>query len=295
MRMSERIPLVPLCPTCGTSLPYVGAAHPSAAGCALAPGSIPTDSVEYCVFDTYARYPSLYGRSSWSRWYIFEHLFFVNGCGYEWLGGKLVDVCREEPQDRVPVVLDARGELSKHREWQAKRGIPPRRRRTEAEDLAAIERSWTRFERQPRQYYPLCEYANILQVPANAEPSWLLAACDATRMFLLGRPEGQSMQQILALLQTQARLFAWLELPLPALDDHRITGEILAEKERCGDAHASPRETVTALIEQAAGSIALYIDDPDDARDLSPLSGAQHLLDRALEMSREQEHPPREA
>ena len=292
--MSERIPLVPLCPTCGTSLPYVGAAHPSTAGCALAPGSTPTDPVEYCVFDSYACYPSLYGRSPWSRWYIFEHLFFVNGCGYEWLGGTLIDVCREEPRDRVPVVLDARGELSKHREWAAKMGLPPYSRRPEAEEVAAIERSWTRFERQPQQYYPLCEYANILQTPANAEPRWLLAACDATRMFLLGRPEGQSMRQILALLQTQARLFAGLGLPLPALDDPRMTGEVLAEKEkeRCGDAQASLRETVTALVERAAGSIALFIDGPDDVRDLSPLSDARHLLGRALEMSRGQEHPP---
>jgi hypothetical protein len=285
--MSERIPLVPLCPACGASLPYAGAAHALVAGCPPAQGSIPSDPVEYAVFEAYASYPSLFGRSPWSRWYIFEHLFFVTGCGHEWLGGALIDVCREEPRDRAPVVLDARGELNKQRTWAASHLPAPYAERAEAEELAAIERSWARFERQPQRYYPLSAYANILQVPVAAEPGWLLAACDATRMFLRGQPEGQSRRQLLALLRVQAKLFAGLGLPLPALDDPRMTGEILAEKERGRDAHAVPGETVTALVEQAASSIALYMADPGEARDLSPLSAARQQLDRALEICRE--------
>ena len=276
--MSNRIPLVPPCPSCGAGLPYVGAAHTPAAGCPLAQGGVPSDPVEYAVFEAYASHPSLFGRSPWSRWYIFEHLFFVTGCGHEWLGGKLVNVCREAPRSRVPIVLDARGELSKHREWAASHLPSPYAERAETEELAAIERSWKRFERPPQRYYPLSEHANILQVPADAEPSWLLAACDATRMFLLGRPEGQSMRRILELLQVQATLFARLGLPLPDLDDPRTTGEILAKS-----------ETVAALVEHAAGSIALYLDNPGDARDLSPLLIARQQLALALEMSREQE------
>lgn len=288
--MLKHLPLVPRCPACGASLPYAGAAHLFAAGCSLAQGGVPDDPVEYAVFEAYASYPSLFGRSPWSRWYIFEHLFFVTGCGHEWFGGKLIDVGREELRDRVPVVLDARGELSKQRAWAASHLLSPYAERAEAEEVAAIERSWARFERRPQQYYPLSEYANILQVPADAEPGWLLAACDATRMFLQGQPAGQSMRQILALLRVQAKLFAGLGLPLPALDDPRMTGEILAEKERCGDAPASPCKTVSALVERAASSIALYMAEPGEARDLSPLSHARHLLDRALEMSREREH-----
>jgi len=288
--MSERIPLVPLCPACGASLPYTGAAHALVAGCTLAQGGIPSDPVEYAIFEAYASFPSLFGRSPWSRWYIFEHLFFVTGCGHEWLGGELIDVCREEPRDRVPVVLDARGELSKQRTWAASHHPSSYAERTEAEELTAIERSWIRFERRPQQYYLLSEYANILQVPVDAELSWLLASCDATRMFLQGRPEGQSIRQILALLQAQAKLFVGLGIPLPALDDPRMTGEVLAERERSGAARTSLGETVTALVQRAASSIALYLDGPDEARDISPLSVAQHQLDRALEMSREQEH-----
>ncbi len=290
--MSERIPLVPLCPACGASLPYAGAAHTLGTGCTLTQGSIPSDPVEYAVFEAYASYPSLFGRSPWSRWYIFEHLFFVTGCGHEWLGGELIDVCREEPRDHAPVVLDARGELSKQRTWAAAHlpsSYAKHAGRPEAEELAAIERSWARFERRPQQYYPLSEYANILQVPVGAELGWLLAACDATRMFLQVQPEGQSRREILALLRVQAKLFAGLGLPLPALDDPRMTGEILAERRRCYDAHAVPGETVSALVERAVSSIALYMADPGEARDLSPLSVARHQLGRVLEICRERE------
>jgi len=49
------------------------------------------DPVEQIVARFDATYPTLFGRPPWSRWYIFDQLFFVVGGGFAWQCGELVD------------------------------------------------------------------------------------------------------------------------------------------------------------------------------------------------------------
>ena len=65
--------------------------------CPQGQGSVPADPVESTVYCLSAQHPVLFGRSPWSRWRVFEHLFFVNGNGFEWQNGRPVDVGEGPP------------------------------------------------------------------------------------------------------------------------------------------------------------------------------------------------------
>ena len=172
------IPLCPPCRACQKSLPYQGAPHIGT--CRYAAGYIPRDSVERMVYRLYAEYPSLFGRSPWSRWYIFGHLFFTNGNGLDWHRGKLVDVVeKEKPIGQVRIKTGA-DEVAELERWRKERGFDSDGGTTAAD----IERRWVaEHNRRPQYFYPLCEYADIVTVPDGVLPTWLAACWDALKML----------------------------------------------------------------------------------------------------------------
>lgn len=166
---------------------------------------------------------------------VLHHLFFVNGNGYEWVDGQLVDVCSSS-QD-----LDATRVQDKRRlKWEAKKAAAEGRdTRFYEQQLALIAKSPAAQRRAERQHrirrctqrrppgsrirechyldeqgrlkhylYPLCEYADILHVPDDVKLDWFKAAQKA--LTLIGGPlvhrlgETQSNKKYLR--QAQKRL-----------------------------------------------------------------------------------------
>jgi hypothetical protein len=159
---------------------------------------------------------------------VFGHLFFTCGCGYEWIDGGLVDVCTDEWQMGEPVhFMTADDEAQKFD--KAKAGTPY------ARELARqYEANWIRaYHKKPTRWYPLdMEFSNLGNLPPDIHPSWELAACDATQMYLQGSVDGQSLRQIYKLIELRAQLFTRLGLVVPTLEETRMTIDLIREKKR---------------------------------------------------------------
>jgi hypothetical protein len=223
---NDLIPFVPRCRECQTLLPYEGALHPQQQGCSLHLGVVPSDPVEWTVYCLYSQYPTLNGRSPWARWYVFDHLFFTCGCGYEWFNGGLVDVCTDEWVMGKPVhFMTPDDEVQKF--GKAKAGTPYAK-----EEARRYEAGWMKeYHKKPAYWYPFdMEFSNLGSLPEDIHSSWLLAACDATQMYLQGSSDGQSLRQVYELIELRAQLFARLGLAVPTLDEIRMTRDLLREK-----------------------------------------------------------------
>jgi len=144
---------------------------------------------------------------------VLEHLFFVNGNGYEWAEGELQEKNGNRTakqmvrESRKNVCAFYRSEIANYK----KRGLdttwvrgqlhdwlhksPAALRRMEvAHRFELVEGGWGSLDGRSiengiliRFLYPLCEYAKILHVPANVKPDWLAAARKAYEMALSPR------------------------------------------------------------------------------------------------------------
>lgn len=163
------IPLTPTCPQCGASLPYVNAAHQ---GCSFV--AMPVGSLERAVYRMYAEYPTLFGRTAWARWKIFDQMFCVIGNGLEWRGGVLVDTCdRPTPIHRVVMKTPADEVADINARWGWGYNT---------EDEQRIAREWAAVG-QPKTFYSLCGYSAICNIPDNVRPDWLQACRDTLAMI----------------------------------------------------------------------------------------------------------------
>ncbi|HEU5382778.1 MAG TPA: hypothetical protein VFV38_45810 [Ktedonobacteraceae bacterium] len=222
----DGIPFVPRCRECRAFLPYEGALHPERQDCSLHAGVVPRDPVEWTVYCDYCQYPTLNGRSPWARWYVFGHLFFTCGGGYEWINGGLVDVCSDEWKMGEPVhFMTPEDEVQKF--GKAKAGTPYAQ-----EQARQYEAEWIKdYHKKPARWYPFdMEFSNLGRLPEDIHPSWLLAACDATQMYLQGSAERQSLRQIYRLIELRTQLFARIGLTVPSLDETRMTVDLLRER-----------------------------------------------------------------
>lgn len=87
---------------------------------------------------------------------VLHHLFFVNGNGYHWQNGQLVERGQHGDQETV-------GEMIK---------------RLRAEWVGDLQ-----HQAVPRsRLYPICKYAMIMQIPDNVQPDWFDAARAALKV-----------------------------------------------------------------------------------------------------------------
>ena len=220
---TDLIPFVPRCPECQTFLPYEGALHLERQDWSLRAGVVPRDPVEWTVYCLYSQFPTLNGRSPWTRWYVFGHLFFTCGCGYGWVNGGLVDVCSDEWKIGEPVhFMTPDDEVQKF--GKAMAGTPYSK-----EQASRFEAVWIKeYHQKPTCWYPFnMEFSNLGDFPKDVHPSWLLAACDATQMYLQGSADGQSLHQIYKLMELRTQLFARIGLAIPGLEETRMTTDLL--------------------------------------------------------------------
>jgi hypothetical protein len=136
---------------------------------------------------------------------VLHHLFFVNGCGYEWVGGQLVNPeDGKDPRKVIQKILRKRltdcqkslsgenspmmirvwkrriEEIDEPWEAQAAREIERRRELAQSDNISYI--SLLPDGQICREVYPICKYAQILNVPDDVQPDWLDAARRAIAM-----------------------------------------------------------------------------------------------------------------
>lgn len=151
---------------------------------------------------------------------VLNHLFFVNGNGYDWSSGQLVDNCGEETDEQLAYLrekdqetrkvlenlldaLDAadrvigtrtNSELRRHikSEIARKSGDPMKvREAVLKENERKAKAGLHGFSIKPngsvcRDLYPICGYASIMNLPDDIKPDWLGAAMLALECVKLG-------------------------------------------------------------------------------------------------------------
>lgn len=120
---------------------------------------------------------------------VLEHLFFINGCGYDWVNGELIDgyqsaeeqIAESKERHRSRIIRDFYDTL--RRSWYRGRlnDLKGELVRLASPNYAKNERQKERRRREiihdsPRSIYPICKYATILNVPDDVKPDWLAAA-----------------------------------------------------------------------------------------------------------------------
>lgn len=101
------------------------------------------DTVRDCLYN----YPRIFK----NKWDIYHHLFAVNGNGYEWVNGQLVDDYYEDEDD------------------EDKEYIPQESTVPDDWDSNGRENDFTPAK---DKIYPLCQYAKMLDIPDDIQPDW---------------------------------------------------------------------------------------------------------------------------
>ena len=125
---------------------------------------------------TLIKYPELFK----NKWGVYHHLFVVNGNGFEWIGGELVEKCDElnilSTYDAIEYKLDSFKKsyiefiekynfTSKHLVLQLS---------SDVNDILNIEKRITDLT-QSEEFYGLCEYSKIVNLPNYIKEDWKLA------------------------------------------------------------------------------------------------------------------------
>lgn len=143
--------------------------------------------LKYCLLT----YPSLFV----STWDVYHHWFCVNGNGYEWVKGQLVDICGGKECKTVEQALEKvqrryTKQTEEQKEFLAKFKDEPKiynkLKAIYGNDLETYSdrvRNWKQISetlgeptRENGKIYPLCEYAKILNIPEDIKPDWKQAA-----------------------------------------------------------------------------------------------------------------------
>ena len=203
----EDFPFTPRCPVCKAAVAYRVAPH-DVSICPLKVGEVVLsdelkrvgvrveDTLEYQVMLSYAQYPSLYGRTPWSRWNIFNHFFFVVGNGYRWYKGSLTEYSEDRPTevkwlgyepDAGPTALEEALEAATTRKdyEEVDRLIVLRQEeRKKATVYYYYPGELERHNRLPDYFYPISEkYSAITKVPKNVQADWLTGCYEALAML----------------------------------------------------------------------------------------------------------------
>lgn len=117
-------------------------------------------------------YPLLYE----SRYHALNYLFVINGGSYEWQGGILVDPYPNEREGMTKKEI-----LADYSFWMDKQLLGYR---IDHADEIAVSREVP----EGFQWYPLCEHANIMNIPDDIHPDYLDAALETANAIVHSDP-----------------------------------------------------------------------------------------------------------
>jgi hypothetical protein len=115
---------------------------------------------------------------------IIDHLFFVIGNGYSWLDGAIVPTSDYPEEPSVPAPPDGSPEVYSDAFFDLSRS----EQRVIQEYHYYLREQATPIgplpdDGAPRNFYPVCHYSAILNIPANVRPEWLLVAYEAALLL----------------------------------------------------------------------------------------------------------------
>lgn len=134
----------------------------------------PEETIRYAI----RNFPTLFhdtGRAG-----VLHHLFFVNGNGYDWVNGELVDPYDNEEYERPRRPIEDAPEILRDIYETVEREIAAIRQevRENLDEYCAMM-VWP----APHRVYPLCQYADVLNIPDDVTADWKAAAVEALEFF----------------------------------------------------------------------------------------------------------------
>lgn len=149
--------------------------------------TIDPKSLEFAVRVLLLAYPQLFP----TRAHVINHLYFVNGNGYEWFEGRLHEGTDEKTAAVAKMLLNGDPEtwIQKYVE-DHDRGRFSHLHKVE-EELRELSRKFGLPEMAPMvpieavslSIYPVCEYACIANLPEDIRPDWLAGAEEALELI----------------------------------------------------------------------------------------------------------------
>lgn len=146
-------------------------------------------SLDFAVRVSMASYSCIHP----TRKHVIEHFYCVNGNGYEWQNGILVDVCDDKDHDaavrcfkrgmsdeRVREIFEARSmknRMELRKKWVGEMRKLPDEFKQRLLDLShdPIDHKFT--------IYPISEFSMVMTIPRNVRPDWLAGAEEAVRLI----------------------------------------------------------------------------------------------------------------
>lgn len=143
------------------------------------------------VKDTFWQCFNLYPSLFQTRADVIDHLFFVIGNGYRWHCGELID---DEPRKTLDEITEERiarevRDISCVRLAQSAARIfgdpiPSDEEVLEEQLNEEFAYKIGPVRGKPRDFYPVCGYSKICNVPDDVRPDWLRLAREAARMLI---------------------------------------------------------------------------------------------------------------
>jgi len=131
------------------------------------------------IINSIIEYPLLYKDIDFkhSKEKVLDHLFFVNGNGYDWIDGELVG---DSQNSTILTFTDNYFETPIWSKEEDEESFLKDFRLEEGRDFTPREI----YSKHPLSLYPLCTYAKILNLPKDIKPDWLACAEEA---YYLGK------------------------------------------------------------------------------------------------------------
>lgn len=133
-------------------------------------------NVELTVKISRLGYPGIYR----TRFDVLHHLFCVIGNGYEWRGGEIVEMCEDASTVAAMEIV-----LCRHKHPMPFDSIDAEIKAGRKAAKAHDDDFLSVFDRNPKMYgwYPLSEYALLVNVPENVRPDWKREAVRIARIL----------------------------------------------------------------------------------------------------------------
>lgn len=141
-----------------------------------------TMTVQENLKDCLLKYPQIFP----NKWAVYHHWFIVNGCGYDWKNGELVESGEDALLTTVEEGIDYyfKETLSKIKKGESGFAFEINYLKKAIFDCINLEQRMIDFDSQRETIYPLCQYANIMNIPDNITPEWKAAVTEMYNWLL---------------------------------------------------------------------------------------------------------------
>ncbi len=140
-------------------------------------------TVQENLVDCLLRYPHIFP----NKWAVYHHWFIVNGCGYDWKNGELVESDNEVLLTTIEdgINYQFKETLSRIKKGESGFTFEINYSKKAIFDCINLEQRMVDFDPQRETIYPICEYANIMNIPDDITPEWKAAVTEMYNWLLV--------------------------------------------------------------------------------------------------------------